>query len=368
MSNPGHQPQLQSEQQNFAKGYPFVSVVMPVRNEAGFIERSVGAVLAQDYPRTRMEVIIADGLSDDGTREVLAVLQRQHPNLSLIDNPGKIVSKGLNAALRLVKGEVIIRVDGHCEVARDYVRRCVSRLAEHNTDCVGGPLETIGETYTARAVAAAMSSSFGVGGSAFRVAGSKEHFVDTVPFPAYRRQAIRRAGEFDEELVRNQDDEYNYRVRKLGGRILLAPDIRSRYYSRGSLSKLGRQYFQYGYWKVRVMQKHPRQMQPRQFVPLLFVMALLLLFLTSPFFGVSKFLLSATLVAYAILNLAGSVSAAHRTKWSLFPLLPIAFTTIHLAYGSGFLLGLVRFWNRWGDRETPAARTAGNIGPVSTCR
>jgi succinoglycan biosynthesis protein ExoA len=336
---------------------PFVSILMPVRNEASFIRRSVEAVLAQDYPLERIEVIIADGLSNDGTRTFVDTLRLQHANVSLIDNAGKIVSTGLNTALAVAKGEIIIRVDGHCEVAKDYVRRCVSHLTEDNIDCVGGPLETVGETYTARAIAAAMSSTFGVGGSTFRVGTKTTRFVDTVAFPAYRRETIRQVGAFDEELVRNQDDEYNYRLRKLGGSILLAPDIRSRYYGRASLCKLWKQYFQYGYWKVRVMQKHSRQMQLRQFVPALFIAVLGLLLLSAPFLEVSPLLLAALALAYMTLSLGASISAAGKTDWRLLLLLPIAFPIIHFGYGSGFLLGLAKFWNRWGDHATRASQT-----------
>jgi GT2 family glycosyltransferase len=306
-------------------------------------------VLAQDYPRDRLEIIIADGLSNDGTREAVKAVQLENPSVSLIDNPGKIVSTGLNAALRVAKGEIIIRVDGHCEIARDYVSRCVSHLTDPKVDCVGGPLETVGETYAARAIAAAMSSSFGVGGSAFRVGTKEAKFVDTVAFPGFRRETIQRAGPFDEELVRNQDDEYSYRVRKLGGRVLLAPDIQSRYYSRASFRKLSKQYFQYGYWKVRVLQKHSRQMSARQFVPPLFVIALLLLCLTTPLFVVSKWSLIAAVGAYGVLNLGATIAAAAKTGWRFLPLFPIAFTIIHLSYGAGFLVGILRFWNRWGD-------------------
>ncbi len=157
---------------------------------------------------------------------------------------------------------------------------------------VGGPLETVGESLTARAIAAAMSSRFGVGGSAFRLADSETQFTDTVAFPAYQRAVIDAAGPFDEELVRNQDDEYNYRLRKLGVKILLARDVRSQYFSRATLTKLWSQYFQYGYWKVRVMQKHPRQMQLRQFVPPLFVITLIAFLLLSPFVPVAGTLLA----------------------------------------------------------------------------
>src|SRR5258706_13564407 len=301
---------------------PFVSVLMPVRNEAAFIRRSVRAVLAQVYQCDHMQIISADGLSNDGTREAIKEVQLLNPNVVLIDNPGKIVSTGLNAALRVAKGEIIIRVDGHCEITGDYLSRAVSHLTDSEVSCVGGPLETVGETYAARAIAAAMSSSFGVGGSAFRVGTREAKFVDTVAFPGFRRETIQRAGPFDEELVRNQDDEYSYRVRKLGGRLLLAPDIQSRYYSRASFRKLWKQYFQYGYWKVRVLQKHPRQMSARQFVPPLFVIALLLLCLTAPLLVTSKWLLIATVGAYGVLNLGATIAAAARTGWRFFPLFP----------------------------------------------
>jgi glycosyltransferase involved in cell wall biosynthesis len=320
---------------------------MPVRNEASFIERSLGSVLSQDYPSDRMEVIVADGMSSDGTRDMIEVVQHNHQNVRLIDNTGKIVSTGLNAGLRVAKGEIIVRVDGHCEIAPDYVSRCVSHLIANQAECVGGPVETIGESYTAQVIAAAMSSPFGVGGSGFRVGVKEPRLADTVPFPACKRETIERAGDFDEGLVRNQDDEYNYRVRKLGGRVLLSPDIQSRYYSRASLLSLWKQYFQYGYWKVRVLQKHPRQMQPRQFVPPLFVFALLVLGVTTPALRLSQLLLSSVLLAYAILNIAAAIDAARKAGWRVLPLLPLVFSLLHCAYGLGFLFGLVRFWNRW---------------------
>jgi len=342
---------------------PFVSVLMPVRNEAAFIQRGLMAVLQQDYPRERIEVIVADGLSDDGTRDIVNVLRRQNPNVSLIDNPGKIVSTGLNAALRLARGEIIVRVDGHCEIAPDYVSRCVSHLTDDKVDGVGGPLETVGETYQARVIAAAMSSTFGVGGSAFRTGTSEAKFVDTVAFPGFRKETIERAGAFDEELVRNQDDEYSCRVRKLGGRILLTPDIQSRYYSRASFRKLWKQYFQYGYWKVRVLQKHSRQMSARQFVPPLFVLTLLLAILSSPLFMMGRWLLVSVLGAYAVLNLVATIIAARRTGWRSLPLFPIAFTIIHVAYGAGFLVGMLKFWNRWGDQTTRSTQPVLQEGP-----
>jgi cellulose synthase/poly-beta-1,6-N-acetylglucosamine synthase-like glycosyltransferase len=334
--------------------FPFVSVIMPVRNEASFIERGLGAVFSQDYPADRLEVLVADGMSTDATREIVRSLQNGHPQVRLIDNLGRIVPTGLNAAMAQARGDIIVRVDGHCEIAPDYVRRCVDHLLHDGVDGVGGPLETIGDTLLAKAIATAMSSTFGVGGSAFRTVSNKTMLADTVAFPAYTRRIMDKAGGFDEELVRNQDDEYNYRLRKLGGKILLAANVQARYYSRTSLRSLWRQYFQYGYWKVRVLQKHPRQMQPRQFVPPLFVAALLFTLLLTPISPIAACLFGLAIVgSYLVVNLAASVLAARQTKWRLLPHLPIIFTVLHLSYGLGFLTGLVSFWNRWKEPNNP---------------
>src|SRR5262249_47693295 len=189
--------------------------------------------------------IVADGRSTDDTRAIVESLQSAHPNLKLVANPDGIAPTGLNVAIAAARGEIIVRVDGHCEIAADYVRRCVEHLQNDGVDGVGGPIEPVGETTTGKAIAAARSSKFGVGGWASRTIKDRTMLADTAPFPAYTRAIIERAGPFDEELVRNQDDEYNYRLRKLGARILLAADVKSRYYSRGNFRKLTRQNFQY---------------------------------------------------------------------------------------------------------------------------
>ena len=349
---------------------PFVTVIMPIRNEAAFIKQGLGSVLAQNYPAERMEVIIADGMSDDGTREIVQSMQARHPNLRLIDNPGQIVPTGMNAAIAQARGEIIVRVDGHCEIAHDYVRRCVEHLREDNVDGVGGPIDTIGETPLAEVIAVAMSSPFGVGGSAFRTVTDKTMLVDSIAFPAYTRAAIERAGPYDEELVRNQDDEYNYRLRKLGAKLLLASDIHSRYYSRGSIRSLWRQYFQYGYWKVRVMQKHPRQMSPRQFAPPLLAGSLLLGLATAPFSRTARRVFAGVAGLYLTANLIASVLTARKAGARTLPLLPPTFATLHLSYGLGFLVGLVKFCNRWGDRATRSsyAESPGTGGEQSVER
>jgi succinoglycan biosynthesis protein ExoA len=337
---------IKSESQHQTQ-LPFVSIILPIRNESAFIARSLQAVFTQDYPRDRYEVIVADGMSSDDTRKIVESFGSRTCDLRLIDNPGRIVPTGLNAAIAQARGEIIARVDGHCEIAPDYIRNCVEHLQSDCVDGVGGPLDTIGETLTAQAIATAMSSTFGVGDSAFRTMNSKTMLTDTVAFPAYTRAAVERAGPFDEEMVRNQDDEYNYRLRKIGAKILLASNVRSKYYSRSSLRSLWRQYFQYGYWKVRVMQKHPRQMSPRQFVPFLFVVSLLASAALCPFFITGRMLLLLVGGSYLIANLVASILIARRKGWRLVPLLPIAFAILHLSFGVGFMVGLIKFWNRW---------------------
>jgi glycosyltransferase involved in cell wall biosynthesis len=324
---------------------PFVSVVLPVRNEARFIRRALESVVSQDYPADRLAIIVADGMSTDGTREIVESFKARHRAMQLVDNPAHIVPTGLNAAIDKARGDVVVRVDGHCEVAGDYVARCVSHLAE-GADAVGGPLDTVGETTAARAIALAMSSPFGVGNSAFRTCHDQSRLVDTVAFPAYPRRVIQQVGRFDEELVRDQDDEYNYRLRKQGGRILLAPDVRSRYFSRSSLRSLGRQYFQYGYWKVRVLQKHPRQMRPRQFAPPAFVAAFLLLAAAVPMTPLAAWALATLAAAYTLVNLTAAALLSRGDVRVLF-LLPVVFATLHVSYGAGFLTGLAAFWRRW---------------------
>lgn len=328
-----------------------VSVIMPVRNEADFIERSVGAVLAQNYPHDVLEVVIADGDSTDETVEIIEKLKNKTDiTISVVRNVGKIAPTGLNRAIAEARGEIIVRVDGHCEIEPDYVANCVKYLTENKAEGVGGPIETIGENLQAQAIAAAMSSKFGVGGSAFRTINDREMLVDTVAFPGYKREILDKAGAFNEELVRNQDDEFNYRIRKLGGRILLAPDIRSRYYSRSNFKSLWRQYFQYGYWKVRVLQLHPKQMSWRQFVPFAFVMTLSFLIVLSFFSFIGIWALLAVLSAYLLANFIAALKTASEIKLTALPYVSLSFAILHFSYGIGFLCGVIAFRDRWREK------------------
>lgn len=331
---------------------PLVSIILPIHNEAHYIEHSLKAVLSQSYPPDCIEILIVDGMSTDGTREIVERIAKSHPSLiQIIDNPQQIVPTALNAALYHARGEIFIRIDGHCEIAPDYISTCVKHLQEENIGGVGGPITTIGETFLARGIAMAMSSNFGIGGAAFRTINNRTVKVDTVAFPAYPRKTIQNYGLFDEELVRNQDDEYNYRIRKHGGSILLCHDIRSKYYSRVTLGKLWKQYFQYGFWKVRVLQKHLRQMRPRQFAPPVFVLSLFLGIMLWIYSPQNSFLFFLICGAYLAANLLASIYSSIRYGWRFFLIIPIVYAILHISYGLGFLTGLIRFVHRWGDKQ-----------------
>jgi glycosyltransferase involved in cell wall biosynthesis len=328
-----------------------VSVIMPIRNEANFIGQSLGAVLLQDYPHERLEVLIADGLSVDGTQRVIARLAESHPDIRVvvIENPGRIVPTGFNLALARARGKVIVRVDGHTLVAQDYVRECVAALQRSGADGVGGRMEPISQSHFGEAVSLATSSPFGVGGARFHYS-EREEWVDTVFLGAWPRTVFERIGPFDEEQVRNQDDEFSYRLLDGGGRILLSPKIKSRYLTRSTPGSLWRQYYQYGYWKVRVVQKHPRQVRLRHFVPAVFAGTLLLTLAVAPFAAIGPWGMALVVGCYSVANVVASTLLGRRANWRLVPRLALAFAILHLSYGLGFLAGIAKFWNRWSDR------------------
>ena len=331
--------------------FPFVSIVMPIRNEAKSILAALDSLAAQDIPTDRMEIVIADGMSSDETRANVLTFQKDHPSLEVlvIDNPRKIVPIGLNLAIQASKGEFILRADGHTIFPNNYVRLCVLTLKSTNAANVGGRMVAMGETSFGKAAALATSSPFGIGGAFFHY-GSHGAWVDSVYLGCWSREIFRTIGLFDEELVRDQDDEFNYRLRSHGGRIWFNPDIQSRYTSRSSPKSLFKQYFQYGFWKVRVLQKHPGQMSPRQFVPPVFVLSLLVSLVLSLAVPWAWWVLAGIVGAYLLANLTASLLTALRTRLHAPWLLPLAFSILHLAYGLGFLVGLVRFAGRWGDK------------------
>lgn len=321
---------------------PFVSVLVPVRNEAGFIGRCLQALAEQDYPRERYEVIVLDGESTDATEfEVQQAAERHGLTVYVATNHKRTAAAGFNLGLTMAKGEVIVKVDGHTRVDRGFIAAGVRALQESGADAVGGPIETVGYGRTGRAIALAMSSPFGIGDAAFRYS-QREQWTDSVPFGAYRREVFQRVGTLAEDVGSGEDDEFNYRLREAGGRILLTPAVRSVYYCRTSLRALARQYWGYGLAKAEVLYRHPRRLRPRHLVPSALVLALTL----GPLLGIweRRFLLvpAAAGLAYAAANLLATGRIAAKGHRREAPLLPAAFATIHFAAGFGFLAGAAR--------------------------
>jgi len=318
---------------------PFVSILIPVRNEERYIERCLYSVARQDYARERIEVIVIDGMSGDGTRAIVARFAHESTlDLRLLDNPRLRPAPAMNLGLAAARGEVIVRVDGHAALAPDYVRRCVDALDAQGADCAGGVLESEGDTYVGRAIAIAMSSPFGVGGAAFRI-GGRAGPVDTVAFGAYRREVFDRIGAFAEDIDAAEDDEFNYRLREAGGAIVLVPEARAAYTVRGGLRPLWRQYFAYGRAKPEVLRRHPAQTQVRQLVPTAFVAALGYSCMRglSGNWGALKLLVAVYTGAATLASLVLTV----RRRWRHLPPLPAVFVCLHVSYGLGFLAGCV---------------------------
>ena len=316
---------------------PFVSILIPVRNEERYIERCLYAVAAQEYPRDRLEVIVMDGMSSDDTPQILRRFGAESTiDLRLLRNPARRTAPGLNIGLAAARGDIIVRVDGHAAIAIDFIHRSVDALLESAVDCVGGVVESDGDTCVGRAIAAAMSSRFGIGGAAFRTGGAG--LVDTVAFGAYRRDVFDRIGGFAEDIEKGEDDEFNYRLLDHGGRILLAPEIRATYTVRGDLGGLCRQYFGYGQAKVEVLRRHSAQVRPRQLIPAAFVATLAASLFTSPHIGWRPFGVLAGV--YAGFVAVASLMLALRRSLTLLPPLPLALACLHVSYGIGFLTGL----------------------------
>ncbi len=326
-----------------AEPAPLVSVLVPIRNEAGFIERCLESILEQTYPADRIELLVLDGMSDDGTREIVTRLGGRDQRVRLVDNPRRIVPTAMNIGIRESRGEIIIRVDGHTVVEKDFIEQSVRALREHpDAWCAGGPTRTVNETYVGRAISAAMSSPVGVGNAMFRL-GGYEGYVDTIAFGAYWRWVFEKIGLFDEELVRNQDDELNYRLIKAGGRIYMTPKVRSTYFARTSLRKLWRQYYQYGFWRIRTMQKHREPATLRQVAPLAFVLIWIALIVAAAAWGPMRWALAGFAALYLLGLIAGAADVARRGRLAEAPLAPAIFPLLHFGYGLGSLAGVVHF-------------------------
>lgn len=320
-----------------------ISIICPVYNEEQYIGRCIMSVLQQDYPQDSLELLFIDGRSTDHTRDIIQDFQKEHKNIRLLDNPQQVVPYALNKGIKESSGEVIMRIDGHCKYPRNYVSELVNNLYRLDADNVGGLWIThpAKDTAVCHAIAIASSHRFGVGGSLHKIGATEIKRTDTVPFGCYKREIFDKIGLFDTDLVRNQDDEFNGRLTKNGGKIYLIPQVIIDYTARDSFSKMRRMYYQYGLFKPLVNKKLGSPATIRQFFPLLFLLGIILGGLLGFFFPVIRYIYFIVLAIYLLIGLfVGCKAAIGNHKPALLLLMPYTFFNIHIAYGWGYLKGI----------------------------
>jgi len=323
-----------------------ISIIIPILNEGKYISDCIDSILNQDNPGDEIEILCIDGMSTDNTRSVIQDIIKSHSNIRLLDNVKKTVPHALNIGILESKGEIIVRIDAHCIYQKNYVSRLVKEIHELDADNVGGILQTLPACPSALCLSIAIASShkFGVGNSLYKTGSSKITQTDTVPFGCFNRHIFDKIGLFDTDLIRNQDDEFNARIIKSGGRIFIIPDIITKYYARDNPGKISKMYFQYGLFKPLVNKKIGYPATIRQLIPPLFVAGLFSGFILSFFSGLIELGFICIILIYSGLSLFVSLQIAiNRKRPSLFFLLPLTFFLIHISYGSGYLYGMVKF-------------------------
>lgn len=323
-----------------------VTVIVPCFNEEKTIRMLLDALSRQTYPLSQMEVIIADGMSEDKTRRIIEDFSQSGTKLQVrvIDNPKRVIPAGLNRAIEAANGEYIIRLDAHSVPHPEYVARSVANLERRLGDNVGGVWKIVpgGGSRMAKAIAAAAAHPLGVGDAKYRYADTPG-VVDTVPFGAFRRDYLMELGGYDESLHTNEDYELNTRIRLSGGKLWLDPNIQVQYYSRANLGELARQYFRYGYWKVHMLRRYPGSLRWRQALPPAFVLFLVVLLAASVWLPVARWLLLGVLVFYSLILLLSGLDIGLQNKkpYMLF-MVPLAIAVMHFSWGSAFLWNLLK--------------------------
>jgi len=322
-----------------------VSVIVPVLNEESTIYMLLDSIYNQTYPRSDIQVIVSDGMSTDSTRQIVEQFTQEKPDIEIriIDNYKRIIPAGLNRAIENAQGEIILRLDAHSIPYPDYIEKCVQAIEAGYGDNVGGIWEIRpgANTWQAKAIAQAAAHRLGVGDARYRIGGQAK-VVDTVPFGAFRKSLVDKIGWFNEQLLTNEDYEYNVRITKSGGKVWFDPKIRSIYFARAKFKDLARQYWRYGYWKAKMVRRFPETLRWRQFLPPLFVCSLLFFFILAWFFPFARWLLLAEIAIYlGVLILAGIQVALSQRDWTMILGIPIAITIMHLSWGTSFLWSML---------------------------
>ncbi|NDP27152.1 MAG: glycosyltransferase family 2 protein [Flavobacterium sp.] len=320
-----------------------ISVICPVYNEEKYISNCIDSLLKQDFEWNDSEILLIDGMSSDNSRRIIGEYIEKYPFIRLLDNPQKITPISLNIGVLEAINDIIFRIDAHTTYPPNYFSILSKHLVDLKVDNVGGVCRTLpgGKGLIPECIAKVMSSIFGVGNSFFRIGAKKIREVDTVPFGCFRRSVFDRIGLFDEELIRNQDDEFNGRIIKNGGKILLIPEVVIEYFARDKISKFSKMFYQYGFFKPLVNQKLGTALTIRQFFPLVFVLLLISVSFFTAFQLFEYQILLLGICSYLILAFAFAIKEGDNIKQIL--LLPVLFFILHISYGWGYLRGIIRF-------------------------
>ena len=338
---------------------PFVSVIIPCRNEARFIDACVQSVIDNDYPHDRMELLMIDGMSDDGTREILTGFAARYPLVRMVDNPKRITPAALNIGIAAARGELILRMDAHAHLAKDYISKSVAAIQKYDADNVGGVMHTVPQhdTLIGRAIVNSLSHRFGVGNSYFRVHTNEPRYVVTVFGGCYKREVFTTVGLFNEGLARGQDMEFNLRLKKAGLKTLLVPDIESWYFARADWRSYWRHNWNNGVWAILPFIHSPiMPVTIRHLVPMFFALALLAFGIAAPFSTIATWLFAGVVGSYAVAAVIAGVDVAVKRRDARFAfLMPIVFGSLHVAYGLGSVWGVLRMAAHYlGWRAAPA--------------
>lgn len=323
---------------------PLVSIIIPCRNEEKFIGKCLDSIVANDYPKDRLEVLVLDGMSEDGTREIILSYARQYPFIKLVDNPKRIIPAALNTGIKQARGEIIMRMDAHSTYPKDYISNCVRFLNEYQADNVGGIWKILPRenTLIAKAITHALAHPFASGNAYIKIGSDKPRWADTAAFGCYRKEVYDKIGFYNEELAANEDMDFNKRLREAGGKILLVPDIVINYYADPNLKEFWRHNFADGVWTTYVLKFKSKAFSWRHLVPLAFVASLIGSGVLSAIFPWFVWLFAGIAGAYVVANMGASLHlAVQKRNLSYLWAAPLVFATRHFAWGLGALLGLI---------------------------
>lgn len=321
-----------------------ISVICPIYNEEKYIGSFIKSILKQDYPKEDMEILLVDGRSKDKTREIISEYAENYPCIRLVDNPQQTVPYAMNYGIEYAKGDIIIRLDAHAEYPSNYFSVLAQRLNElEGAENVGGVCVTLpcNNTATAISVAECLSNKFGMGNSYFRVGAKEIMSVDTVPFGCFRKSLFKRIGQYDTDMIRNQDDELNGRIIMNGGKIYLLPDVKIKYFARDKISKVRRMFYQYGLYKPLANKKLGAPATIRQFFPLLFVLGLVFGLILSLIFPILFPFYLGVIVLHLLIGVIEGIKSAKKTGCAgCIWIMPYIFMNMHISYGVGYLKGI----------------------------